>query len=222
MEVADHSTTADKHGLNTHLGLSRQTSIPCFATDETRRSRNLAQPSRLPPLNIRPTSKDSPSLSAHLHQLQSQHPSRLPCVTLARDRSDIAVRSEKSKHDLSAFFVDLTEYPITMPQGRRRRSFSKERVSRGSGSSFQANKRRRVEPADSSIEEVDLRDVDSGSDIVRVLERQRAATVKEQQLEADKPMKLARVTCVVCMEEMTNMTATLCGRYRRLAPLPSR
>ncbi|KAG8530382.1 uncharacterized protein KY384_004884 [Bacidia gigantensis] len=74
-----------------------------------------------------------------------------------------------------------------------------------------SNKRRRVGSAEQKVEEVDLRDVNSDSDLARVLERQRAATVKAQQDEADKPTKLAGVTCVICMEEMTNITVTHCG-----------
>ena len=73
------------------------------------------------------------------------------------------------------------------------------------------SKRRKTESTTQSIEEVDLRDVDSDSDLARVLERQRAATVREQQEHAEKSTKLAKVTCVVCMEELTNMTATHCG-----------
>ena len=75
-----------------------------------------------------------------------------------------------------------------------------------------SNKRKRNGSSVASIEEIDLRDVDSDQDLARVLEQQRAATIRDQQAQAEKPTKLANVTCVVCMEELTNMTATHCGK----------
>lgn len=75
-----------------------------------------------------------------------------------------------------------------------------------------SSKKRRVDAVEDEIEELDLCDVQSDTDLARVLERQRVATVRAQQEQADLPTKLANMTCVVCMEEMTNMTATHCGR----------
>ena len=44
-----------------------------------------------------------------------------------------------------------------------------------------------------------------------MLETQRANTVREQRRAAEEDAKLAALTCVICMEELTNITATHCG-----------
>ena len=49
-------------------------------------------------------------------------------------------------------------------------------------------------------------------------ETQRIASVKRQQELSKIPPKLAAIQCVVCMENMTDITATACGMCARLAP----
>ena len=114
-------------------------------------------------------------------------------------------------------YVDLTEDSPAMPGPARSERGRRTLSRRTSELASPPAKRRRNLTKATSIEEVDLRDVDSESDLARVLERQRAATVREQQEQADKPTKLAEVTCVVCMEELTNMTATHCGKTRHFS-----
>lgn len=246
MDVADHTKRSNRFGLEANFELGwEQPSIPCFKSEETYRHSRPPQ-SRHNLSRLRSSSSDflhdtrsihtqgwkdpapAVSRSSGLRRLQSSaswgtspvgHVPRLNIPTHADDVL-FGTLPEKSQHNLSSLFVDLTNQAITMPHGQRRRSLSKDRSPKVCSSSSQAVKRRRIEPADSSIEEIDLRDVDSESDLARVLERQRATTVKQQQLQADKPMKLARVTCVVCMEEMTNMTATHCGKHRVPRSLP--
>ncbi|KAL9125866.1 MAG: hypothetical protein Q9217_004998 [Psora testacea] len=96
-----------------------------------------------------------------------------------------------------------------MPGPRDQAQPSKRTSLNTSSSTSNPAKKRKITKTE--IDEVDLRDVDSDSELARVLERQRANTVKGQQEEADRPTKLANLTCVVCMEEMTNMTATHCA-----------
>ena len=108
-------------------------------------------------------------------------------------------------------FVDLTQDSPQMPPSHHKAKTSRTISSSLEDEPFKSVKKRKTGAAASNIEEVDLRDIDSDTDLARVLERQRVATVKAQQEEADKPTKLANITCVVCMEEMTNMTATYCG-----------
>lgn len=108
-------------------------------------------------------------------------------------------------------FVDLTQESPSMSQPIRDASSGK-RMSRDSAEMPPScSKKRRLDAVEDEIEELDLCDVQSDTDLARVLERQRVATVRAQQEQADLPTKLANMTCVVCMEEMTNMTATHCG-----------
>ncbi len=62
------------------------------------------------------------------------------------------------------------------------------------------------------IEEVDLRDVDDDRGLSKVLEQQRMATIKSQQEQANKPVKLSTLQCIICMENMKDLTATHCGK----------
>ncbi|KAL9102106.1 MAG: hypothetical protein Q9163_002710 [Psora crenata] len=95
-----------------------------------------------------------------------------------------------------------------MPQTRRSAHIKRPPLD---ASSNAANPAKRLKVAEAEVKEIDLRDIESEPDLARVLEQQRINTVKAQQEEADKPTKLANLTCVVCMEEMTNITATHCG-----------
>lgn len=95
--------------------------------------------------------------------------------------------------------------------------------------SVHATKRRKVQPPASpnttsftvrdepeEIEKVDLRDVDDDTSLSKVLEQQRAETVKSQQNDGNQPFKLSSLQCIICMEPMTNLTATHCGRSSTL------
>lgn len=62
------------------------------------------------------------------------------------------------------------------------------------------------------IEEVDLRDVGNDKGLLKVLEQQRMATIKAQQEQANKPIKLSTLQCIICMENMKDLTSTHCGR----------
>ena len=63
------------------------------------------------------------------------------------------------------------------------------------------------------IEGIDLTGVDDDRALSKVLEQQRIATVKAQQEQASKPVKLSTIQCIICMENMTNITATSCGTF---------
>ena len=62
-----------------------------------------------------------------------------------------------------------------------------------------------------TIDEIDL--VDEDNTLSRALQKQRAEQVKAQQggADEDKPTKLSKLTCVICLEPPTDLTATLCG-----------
>ena len=99
--------------------------------------------------------------------------------------------SHRSNPDSS--YVDLTEDTPVMPTARKHAKPHVKSSLEPSEPDLPLSKRRKTESTTQSIEEVDLRDVDSDSDLARVLERQRAATVREQQEHAEKSTKLAKV-----------------------------
>ena len=140
------------------------------------------------------------------------------------ESSDISTRSETpftQTEDLSVF-VDLTQGDsplLDMPrtiQTRRRGAGSPSTRDKSSAPSNPA-KRRKIEAPQASIrstkiEEIDLRDVDNDSGLSKVLEQQRVATIKAQQEQANKPIKLSTLQCIICMENMKDLTATHCGK----------
>ena len=120
-------------------------------------------------------------------------------------------------------FVDLTadSSPPNMPSTRR---LSKNPRDTSSAPSNPA-KRRKTEASQSSvrtreIEEVDLRDVDEDNRLSKVLEQQRMATIRAQQEQANRPVKLSTLQCIICMESMTDLTATHCGEFMLCYTLP--
>ena len=67
------------------------------------------------------------------------------------------------------------------------------------------------------IEHVDLRDADDIGDVKRLLDEQRAAEiVKQQKEQSDKPLRLNTLQCVVCMDTMTDITSTICGKFTHI------
>lgn len=105
-----------------------------------------------------------------------------------------------------------------MPPTHSQRRLAKPPVSRHhSDTSSNPAKRRKTEEYQSSgrskkLEEVDLRDVDDDKGLSEVLEQQRLATIKAQQEQASRPVKLSTIQCIICMESMKDLTATHCGK----------
>ena len=120
-------------------------------------------------------------------------------------------------------FVDLTadSSPPNMPSTRRPSKNPRDTSSAPSNPA----KRRKTEASQSSvrtreIEEVDLRDVDEDNRLSKVLEQQRMATIRAQQEQANRPVKLSTLQCIICMESMTDLTATHCGESLPCNTLP--
>ena len=112
-------------------------------------------------------------------------------------------------------FVDLTaESPAVSPWSRKRKApaaaSNSTKRRRNSNSNSLDN---RIKDENSQVEEVDLRDVDDDNGLSKLLEKQRVAAVKAQQEEANKPLKLSSLQCIICMEPMTNVTVTHCGEF---------
>ncbi|KAL8801676.1 MAG: hypothetical protein Q9200_006868 [Gallowayella weberi] len=117
-------------------------------------------------------------------------------------------------------FVDLTvdaSSPLEMPPVTRkhRSSVTDPHVSLSTPS--RGTKRPRlgsldVKREDVNVECLDLVDVDDDGGLSKVLERQQAAAIKEQQgPQGEVPTKLSNLQCIICMEPMTDMTVTHCG-----------
>lgn len=63
------------------------------------------------------------------------------------------------------------------------------------------------------MEHLDLVDLDDDEGLSKVLEQQSVARIKEQQgPQGDVPTKLSNVQCIICMEPMTDMSVTHCGK----------
>ena len=56
-----------------------------------------------------------------------------------------------------------------------------------------------------------LQDIDDDTGLSKVLEQQRMATIQAQKEQANKPVKLSTLQCIICMENMKDLTATHCG-----------
>ena len=131
-------------------------------------------------------------------------------------------------------FVDLTGSPPPMSPARNSNTHRREipgtsrnqrsHATRPSFSSYSSEapsnpaKRRKIgnDSSQSSkraqtIEGIDLTGVDDDDGLSKVLEQQRLATIKAQQEQASKPVKLSSLQCIICMENMKDLTATSCG-----------
>lgn len=61
--------------------------------------------------------------------------------------------------------------------------------------------------------EVDLTNVNDDTSLDKVLETQQEKVIKAQREEqGDRPAKLTGLQCIICLETMTNVTATHCGK----------
>ena len=105
-----------------------------------------------------------------------------------------------------------------------------ELLNRSTGSSRRQNVQPHLDLTSlADVEEVDLTRVrdDDGLKKIQDAQRQRHEKLQEQQNhllkdsvqaqepEKDGPVKFSNITCVICMENMTNITATHCGRLHR-------
>ena len=180
----------------------------------------------------------------HRELLRPPSPSALDSDSSGSDTSSTDSDSDEtdasdSEEDSLDHFVDLTQdsSPPTMPQSRRpaprRISTPRRRNALRSGSlsdyfserPSNPAKRRKIGNAVSQssqrseqVEGIDLTGVDDDKGLSKVLEQQRLATIKAQQEQASKPVKLSTLQCIICMENMQDVTATSCGRFQMIMP----
>lgn len=62
-----------------------------------------------------------------------------------------------------------------------------------------------------AIEAIDL--TEEATPLKDTLQKQREDQIKAQREDAGKPLLLTKMTCVVCMDTPTDLTATKCGQY---------
>ncbi|KAF6222182.1 hypothetical protein HO133_001268 [Letharia lupina] len=208
------SSSSSRHPLSTTVNRSRShLDLPNF-------------PLQASPLGEASNSSGRPALPPPRRATPSRAPPR-PTSFVSEDfwSSSSAISSSDREdtpwpdtEDLSDF-VDLTadSSPPNMPPANSQRRQPPSRMSRNT-SSVPSNpaKRRKTEASQSSnaahtIEEVDLRDVDDDTGLFKVLEQQRMATIKAQKEQANKPVRLSTLQCIICMENMKDLTATHCG-----------
>ena len=115
-------------------------------------------------------------------------------------------------------FVDLTaESPVmSHPNRKRKASATAPNPTKRGKPSVHKSRDSHVKDENTKVDEVDLRDVDDDNDLTKLLEQQRVAAVKAQQEQANKPLKLSNLQCIICMEPMTNITVTHCGEFLAL------
>ncbi|CAO1599547.1 MAG: hypothetical protein LQ349_000213 [Xanthoria aureola] len=118
------------------------------------------------------------------------------------------------------YFVDLTadapSSPVMPTLTRKRRASGAAREVAESPPP-RNGKRPKLEKAGTGrgkkeVEQLDLVDLHDDEELSKVLERQSAERIKEQQgPRGDVPTKLSNVQCIICMEPMTDMSVTHCG-----------
>lgn len=165
----------------------------------------------LTPISWNVLSSDSESDTHHMHTSNSG-----PERNIA-NRTQYLNTSQQTSGDI----VDLTEeidtpLRVNMPSvGSHQKSNKRRRIESNASTSPTRRTQRPKTLSQNTIplavEEVDLREVDDDNGLSKVLEDQRLATIKAQQDQASRPVKLATTSCVICMDQMTDVTATYCG-----------
>ncbi|KAH7355979.1 hypothetical protein BKA66DRAFT_474274 [Pyrenochaeta sp. MPI-SDFR-AT-0127] len=193
---------------------------------------------RLPPfLPASPSREDSPYPVAGLHFDEAYHPS--PSPPLANFLDNILNPAGLDHNRYSPFppptwvisntmppttrahpqsaqrparlpngYVDLTATPDSPPQRRKREATtpgpSAKRQKRDKAS--ESNKETAEPP---KVEEVDL--TDDKEPVQEILQKQREDAVKSQTKPEEAPTTFNNITCVICMDSPTDLTATTCG-----------
>ena len=139
-----------------------------------------------------------PSLSRTL--MLTSPPLRMP-IALIKSTSPTMPNHSYRKRSVTQ--VDIEGGPSTSAKRRRLSSTS---AAKGCPRSSQKESK--------PIEEIDL----AGDDdtIVLTLQKQRAEQVASQQSQCMKGTKLSGLTCTICLDSPTDLTATACGLFARI------
>lgn len=131
---------------------------------------------------------------------RSSFPS-IPSNSQARKRNVTALDSSPSPPE--------SETMPPEPSAKRRRPGERVRPRRGTPSASGGGTN---PPAE--IEAIDLTETEEAKPLKDTLQKQREDQIKAQREDAGKPLMLTRMTCVICMDTPTDLTATNCGMYR--------
>ncbi|KAF2251101.1 hypothetical protein BU26DRAFT_481590 [Trematosphaeria pertusa] len=113
---------------------------------------------------------------------------------------------------LSNGYVDLTSDSPPDPVGQRRMKRespspgpSSKRLKQNDGTAL----RRNSKTPEAKVEEIDLSEDKAA--VLEVLQKQREEAVKAQRTQEEKATNFNSLTCVICMDTPTDLTATACG-----------
>ena len=189
-----------------------------------------------------------PEPSGSLHFGSEDHPFQLPSIDVLTqgfgsdpNRSDSRLSwdsvenslfgadwwTEPQDYNSNNGYVDLTAdtSPPAMPPTTRKRNATAE-ASRDA-SLNPSGSRKRIKIGDASpkrekvkVERMNFIDVDDDQGLARTLERQREAAIREQREQADRPLRLSTLQCIICMEPMTDITVTHCGGSTPIISMP--
>ena len=125
------------------------------------------------------------------------------------------------------YFVDLTadapSSPVMPTLTRKRRASGAAREAPESPPPRNGKRPKLEKPGtgrgEKEVEQLDLVDLHDDEGLSKVLEQQSAERIKEHQgPRLDVPTKLSNVQCIICMEPMTDMSVTHCGKSPFDAP----
>jgi hypothetical protein len=136
--------------------------------------------------------------------------------------------TSSSPHSSSDSLSDSTMAPTTR-RGVKRRHVS-ETPEPSSSTASEAKRRRRSPNGEaeqsrpgaipdngnrrsgtSATAPIEIEDIDEDNALNMTLQRQRAEQVASQQQHSEQPLRLSNLTCVICMDTPTDLTATSCG-----------
>ena len=204
-------------------------------------TRNGAPSRTLPPLdlsNFPPPTAPLPGETLHdsssrTRDLPSSH-LQLPHFSVLHDLVPISPAASRSSNDswpgswpslTQSDFVDLDDDPSppAMPSATRTKRRASRSVPSDGPSAESSAKRRKTGSGAKKTEslkkeeveppQVDLTHVDDDTGLNKVLQTQQEMTIKAQrEAQGDQPTKLSSLQCIICLETMTDITATHCGK----------
>jgi len=123
-----------------------------------------------------------------------------------------------TRHTVKRRYVSETPEPsssTSQPAKRRRRSpnTSTEREAEQSrpGATPNNDNGAGSHTGSSATAPIEIEDIDEDNVLNTTLQRQRAEQVASQQQPKEKPLRISNLTCVICMDTPTDLTATSCG-----------
>ena len=186
----------------------RQSSPSCSSDGESSHSNNTLTDSIG---SDSPWSDTDQNFSGFVDLTQEDSPNTMPAVRRSALHRSPGIRHTPRSTALRASTSRRTSDAPSNPAKRRK---TNNAVSKSSPTSQMPGRSiQRPNSLTHMPESIDLTEVDDDSSLSKVLEQQRLALIKAQQEEARKPVKLATVQCIICMENMKDLTATSCGRY---------